>query len=322
MNRLVALPYPYTRVLGLAKALIAMGLFGTLAFSSVHTLFRPVYMAGDHPQCLGVARLGAFCLADGEHLVAIKLLVLLGLAVVVVGWQPRYSSWLLPYSAFSVFSGISIPDGGDQIAGSLSVLLAVASLGDPRTFHWQSLDVGTTQGKWTNALTPLCYVAVVVAKIQVVVVYFQSGVAKLSHAEWQDGTALYYWFHNPTFGGPGWLYWLLDPLSRNPITLALLTWVPLVIEISLAVSPLVRGRARYVLLLAGMSLHLFIAVFMGLWSFAFSMWAALLILCLPVGLDLRFNTDLLQSLGSWHRANRRQSWTDNETRGRKEKVAS
>lgn len=286
MNRVITLPYPYSRVLGLAKTLIALGLFGTLAGSSVETLFRPVYMSGNYPTCRGVSQFGAFCLAGGDHLALIKFIVLLGLVAVVVGWRPRYSTWLLPYIAFSVYSGISIPDGGDQIAGSLSLLVAVASLGDPRVFHWQAHNGFTGTRGFSRAVAPLCYVALVVAKVQMVVVYFQSGTAKLSHTEWQDGTALYYWMHNPTFGSSDWLFRLLDPITRNPITLAGLTWVPIIIEIGLALSPLVRSRARYTAMCLGILLHFSIAVSMGLWSFAFSMWAGIMLLCLPIGADI------------------------------------
>jgi len=36
----------------------------------------------------------------------------------------------------------------------------------------------------------------------------------------------------------------------------------------------------------GILLHFSIAVSMGLWSFAFSMWAGIMLLCLPIGADI------------------------------------
>ncbi|MGW2270224.1 sporulation-delaying protein SdpB family protein, partial [Streptomyces yangpuensis] len=119
------------------------------------------------------------------------------------------------------------------------------------------------------------------------VIYFQSCVAKLPHAEWADGSALYYWINNYAFGAPGWLRPALNAVVDNPLGVAALTWGPLVLEIVLAAALLLPQRVRWMLLPAGVLFHLGIAVVMGLWSFAFAMWAGLLLLLTPYGHDPR-----------------------------------
>lgn len=119
------------------------------------------------------------------------------------------------------------------------------------------------------------------------VIYFQSCVAKLPHAEWADGSALYYWINNYAFGAPDWLRPALSALAENPVGVAAMTWGPLVLEIALAAALLLPQRIRWMLLPAGVLFHLGIAVVMGLWSFAFAMWAGLLLLLTPYGHDPR-----------------------------------
>ncbi|MBT2544839.1 hypothetical protein J7E99_30065 [Streptomyces sp. ISL-44] len=73
----------------------------------------------------------------------------------------------------------------------------------------------------------------------------------------------------------------------NPLGVAALTWGPLVLEIVLAAALLLPQKVRWALLPAGILFHLGIAVVMGLWSFAFAMWAGLLLLLAPYGHDPR-----------------------------------
>jgi antimicrobial peptide system SdpB family protein len=123
-------------------------------------------------------------------------------------------------------------------------------------------------------------------RLQMSFLYFQAAVAKLPHAEWADGSAMYYWGHSLNFGAPGWLQPLVHPLVSSPLGTALLTWVPLAIEITLAVALLLPQRVRWGLLAAGLGFHASIAVLMGLWSFALAMWGGVLLLCAPLGARL------------------------------------
>ncbi|MFD7258470.1 sporulation-delaying protein SdpB family protein [Streptomyces sp. NPDC059874] len=280
------IPLPWAAGYGLARTLLALGTLGTLAFSDAATLFREVATVGQYPLCRGVTAAGAFCLVPSEQYDTMRWMCCLVLLAAAGGWRPRVTAVPHAYVAFSVFSGISIPDGGDQITWMLTLLVAFVAVGDRRRWHWQrSLPPRRPEGSREGVWALIGVSAVVVARIQMAVLYFQSCVAKLPHAEWADGSALYYWVNNYAFGAPGWLRPALNAVVHNPVGVAAMTWGPLVLEIALAAALLMPQRVRWMLLPAGVVFHLTIAVVMGLWSFAFAMWAGLLLLLAPLGHD-------------------------------------
>ncbi|WPO76203.1 sporulation-delaying protein SdpB family protein [Streptomyces sp. KN37] len=281
-ERLVAVPW--TNVYGLARSLVALGTAGTLAFSSVDTLFRPVAVAGDFPSCSGATSVAVFCLADGDRtgLGWTKWLCVLVLLVVASGWRPRFTALPHAYVNYSVFAGIAISDGGDQIALILSMLFLFPALGDPRRWHWQAppLQIDSPARRiwgFTGAS------GLVMVRLQMSFVYFNACVAKLPHAEWYDGTAMWYWSTNSSFGAPPWLDPMVRPVVSFSWGVALMTWVPLFIEIALAAALLLPQRLRYTVMSAGLLFHFSIGMMMGLWSFALAMAGGLVVLCLPAG---------------------------------------
>ncbi|MFE4589581.1 sporulation-delaying protein SdpB family protein [Streptomyces laurentii] len=287
------IPSPWTTGYGLARTLLALGTLGTLAFSNSATLFREVATVGHYPLCNGVAGAGAWCLVPAQDYDAVRWLCCLVLLLVASGWRPALTAIPHAYIAFSVFTGIAIPDGGDQITWLLSLLIALVAVGDTRRWHWQA-NTGETAGDQTGIKPHRRYLALlgtsalVLARLQMSVLYFQACVAKLPHAEWADGTALYYWINNYAFGAADWLHPALNAVVGNPLGVALMTWLPLVIELSLAAALLLPQKVRWILLPVGILFHLGIAVVMGLWSFALAMSAGLLFLLAPLGHDPDF----------------------------------
>ncbi|MFE7812577.1 sporulation-delaying protein SdpB family protein [Streptomyces sp. NPDC057433] len=284
-----AFPLPWAAGYGLARTLLALGTLGTLAFSDAATLFREVATVGRYPLCQGVNSGGAFCLVSSQHYDTMRWICCLVLVVAASGWRPRLTAVPHAYVAFSVFTGISISDGGDQITWILTLLIAMVAIGDKRRWHWQpSQPLEEPASRQRNLSALLGTSAIIMARVQMALLYFQSCVAKLPHAEWADGTALYYWINNYAFGAPYWLRPALDIIVDSPVGVAVITWGPLVLEIALAAALLMPQRVRWMLLPAGILFHLSIAVVMGLWSFAIAMWAGLLLLLSPLGHDPDF----------------------------------
>ncbi|MEU5769054.1 sporulation-delaying protein SdpB family protein [Streptomyces asoensis] len=284
--RSYTVPVPWAAGYGLARTLLALGTLGTLVFSDASTLFREVSTVGRYPLCQGVNSGGAFCLVPEGHYDAMRWACCLVLVAAASGWRPRLTAVPHAYVAFSVFTGIAIPDGGDQITWILTLLIALVAVADPRRWHWrpwprQEGPLSRQRTRWAL----LGVSALVVARIQMSVLYFQSCVAKLPHAEWADGSALYYWVNNYDFGAPYWLRPALQAVVDHPLGVAAMTWGPLVLEIALAGALLLPQRVRWMLLPAGVLFHLGIAVVMGLWSFALAMCAGLLLLLAPLGHD-------------------------------------
>ncbi|WP_055565076.1 sporulation-delaying protein SdpB family protein [Streptomyces atriruber] len=284
-DRLVRLPW--SNVYGLARTLVALGTAGTLAFSSVDTLFRPVALAGDFPTCEGATSASVFCLAKDDHagLLWLKWLCVLLLLVVASGWRPRLTAVPHAYVNYSVFAGIAISDGGDQIGLILSMLFILPALGDPRRWHWQAppSDEGSRARRGWALIGSS---GLLMLRLQMCVVYFTACVAKLPHQEWYDGTAMWYWSTNLSFGAPPWLAAIVRPVVSTPWGVALMTWLPLFIEITLAIAPLLPQRVRYAAMWAGLLFHFSIGLMMGLWSFALAMAGGILVLCLPSGASI------------------------------------
>ncbi len=287
--RTLAVGVPWTNVYGLARSLVATGLALTLIFSSPDVLFSYRLDTGLAPYCGGMRSTLAFCLTGRENLWLVQALCVGVLIIVAIGWRPRWMCIPHWYVHFSFLMALSSPDGGDQIAAILTFLIIPIALTDPRKWHWLNPPSGT-QFVTTNrkALIAVAVVFLACIKIQASVIYFQAGVAKLSHGEWADGTAFYYWSSDPTFGVAGWAREIIEWLLQFPPVLVSFAWLPVALEILLGFSLFMKSALRRYLPPMAIGLHLFIAVLMGLWSFAFTMWAMDLILLYPIGATVAY----------------------------------
>lgn len=292
-HAVVSLGVPWTNCFGAARSLIALGPLLTLVFTRSADLFFS--LAGDQPErgrCTGVGRVLLFCLDGGDQFLEAKRWVaVLVLATVVSGWRPRFSCLPHAYVAFSFFNDLSVPEGGDQIASILALLLVPLCLTDSRTWHWQRIHFSEKVANDASALAQqlsrcVAIVAIVVIKLQLSWLYIQAAISKLGNEAWVNGTAMYYWSRNANFGAPSWqepfVYWL----TSQPALVAAMTWIPIGIELSLGTCLLLPMRTRIPLLCAGMGLHLLIGVMIGLWSFAVIMMGCLVFLLSPTGLSL------------------------------------
>ena len=123
--------------------------------------------------------------------------------------------------------------------------------------------------------------------------------AKLGVPEWVDGTAVYYWMNDPSFGPSGWLRPFVMSLMTSRLVVAV-TWGTIVLEFALALGLVVSPRARPYLLVFGISLHAAIGVVIGLTSFALAMIAALILYLHPLNepFEARWLVDAAMSLNS------------------------
>jgi antimicrobial peptide system SdpB family protein len=136
---------------------------------------------------------------------------------------------------------------------------------------------------WSQFRVVSAIISMALIKVQISWLYLQSGIAKLGQTAWLDGTAMYYWARNGTWGAATWsrdtVYWL----TSQPIFEAGMTWGPIVIEVAAGISLLLRYGFRRIILYAGISLHLLVGLMMGLWCFSIIMWGCLIFLLIPFG---------------------------------------
>jgi antimicrobial peptide system SdpB family protein len=280
---------PWTNVYGVARSLIALATATTLLFDSSATLFRP--LAGiptEVPFCVDAAqRASLFCLVPRDHLDVARWLSIIGLLIVASGWRPRFTGILHWWIALGFQSTATIVDGGDQVATVLTLLLLPVTLTDGRRWHWQraaQAEPPTSAPAIFGRVAALS--AMVAIRVQVAAIYFHAGVGKMKVTEWADGTAMYYWMQNPTFGVHPSIAPLMHTLLGNAGFVAALTWGTITLEVLLSAGLLATRRARGVLLIFGIGLHIGIIVFMGLFSFGVTMIGALILFLRP--LDAEF----------------------------------
>ncbi|AKD58526.1 hypothetical protein SD10_13945 [Spirosoma radiotolerans] len=278
MNTLMA-RNPWTNVYGVVRSLLALGTLCTLLLNDMGTLFRPIAGQTDCPACVGLAQYSLFCwLGDIEtaRWVCVGILLL-----VLIGIYPRFTALLHVYVGFSFMSTAVLVDGGDQVTLVLSLLLLPLALTDPRMWHWS---MGPIVGRETYAFRfrkLLALTSYSLLRLQVALIYFEACVGKFKVAEWADGTAIYYWFSNPTFGLSPEVHSLLLPILANRWCVVLLTWSVLFLEGGLFLGLTLEPKYRRYMLWAGIGFHFMIILIHGLPTFFMAMTAALIIFLRP-----------------------------------------
>jgi len=270
---------PWTNVYGFARTLLALGTALTLTFSSSGALFGPALNTPPAPYCDGARKISLFCLANG-HLDLARIPAVLILLLVASGWRPRITGLLHWWVSFSFQASALIVDGGDHVSEVLTLLLLPVTLTDSRRWHWQPPHAAAAPER-SEAARFVARFALLAIRVQVCGIYLHSSIGKMSVPEWVDGTALYYWLSDPLFGAPSWLSPAIMPLVTHGLTVTLLTWGVIFLELVLAAGLLISPKRWPTLLALGIALHSGIALIQGLTSFALAMIAALILFFRP-----------------------------------------
>jgi len=169
----------------------------------------------------------------------------------------------------------AILEGGDQISANLALLLIPVFIMDNRRSQWQKIpQKQVSYSRERNLVANYFHLFI---KLQMCLLYFHAAVGKIGKSEWSNGTAVYYWFNDPTFGMPFWLHPILDPILANPFGVSFFTWGTIILEVLLFMAILMGREAKSCLLIAGLVFHFSIVVVHGLFSFFFAMAAGLLL---------------------------------------------
>jgi antimicrobial peptide system SdpB family protein len=271
-----------TNVYGIARAVLASGTLITFLFNDSSILFS---INPDHYKMFGdtlFSYLNLFYLLSSHHIIA-KIVSIVVLLSVLSGWRPRITGILHWYVTYSFFLACDFFDGGDQIASILSLLLIPFCLCDDRKWVWSRKEQ-TAPSAGRKTINIFLNVLYFVIRLQICVIYFHSGIAKMNVNEWINGTATYYWFTNPIYGVSDWLRPLTVYLFSKSIVVVLFTWGAIIFEIILAMSIMMKKQTYNwkILLISGIAFHFGIVVFHGLISFFFSMSAGLILYLFPL----------------------------------------
>jgi antimicrobial peptide system SdpB family protein len=265
---------PWTNVYGLARSMLALATLLTLLANPAGDLFRPLMV--DDPGILdrrAIDGLSLFLLAR-DHLGLAKVVAILLLLPVVIGWRPRLTALPHWWISYSFAASAATIDGGDLVAATLSLLLLPVALTDRRLWHWRGIGEGGV------AASVAAQTGLLLVRVQVSVVYLFAFLLKLPSETWSNGTALYYWWSHPKFGAWGPLRWLTDLVGATRWVVPL-TWSVLLLELCLAFSLVAPPRLRTRLLPFAALFHVGIALLHGLPTFALTMIAALVVYLRP-----------------------------------------
>lgn len=268
----------FTSYLGLARSVLALGTLLTLLFNKTSVLFSPTGKSAEVLNFIIVRRFGFFNLLPSSRLDLSVWIAIIILIVVISGWRPQITCFLHAYISVSFINSAITIEGGDQITSNLTLLLIPICICDPRKNHWFTLN--EIQKKSLLNIGERVLIAnffYLITRLQVALLYFHSAVGKFPSKEWQNGTAVYYWFNNPIFGMPDYLRPVFEPLITNSYPVVLITWGVLIFEIVLFLGLVLQPKYRKYILAAGIVFHFFILLIHGLFSFFIAMAGALIL---------------------------------------------
>jgi antimicrobial peptide system SdpB family protein len=262
---------------GWGRSVIALAHALTLALTPPAYLMPPVIDQGRPPQCGGVRAVSAYCLGgDSVGQEWRRWLMVAVLLLVASGYRPRWTVVPHAWITFSIGVSISLPDGGEAIARIICLLIIPMGLADDRVWQWKQP---------TTPLRPatrgMAFAAFLGVRLQLAVLYMQSGVSKWGVPDWLNGSAEFYILRSPLFGVAGPLKPVLLWMSDNSLVVAAMSWGAILVEIVIAVFLLSPTRWRRIAFGCDLALHVGIIATMGLWSFALIMMGSAAIAAAP-----------------------------------------
>lgn len=262
---------PFTTSFGLVRSLLAMCTLLTLTFNDIELIIKKSIKLDYY----SINYLNLFYIFS-DNLVMGKIISIVILIVVILGFLPQVTAIFHWWVAFSYNLGGEVNNGGDMIASSLTLLIIPLCLLDPRINHWNKKKA---QSESVNIIS---YCVIQIIKLQIAYIYFDSVISKLNVFEWVNGTSLWYYGLDSALGFFDSA--ILKFLISIPIIGVFLTWYVLFIEFLLSISIFHKDETKfkYLLFVNGVLIHLGIAYFIGLISFFFTMVAALILLTLPL----------------------------------------
>nr|WP_299067884.1 sporulation-delaying protein SdpB family protein [uncultured Allomuricauda sp.] len=267
---------PFTNLYGLARSLLAFGTLTIFIFNDISFLFDKAIIESMSNSSFLFTKLNLFVSLGWDNLIYARILSIIVLITVIVGYFPQVTAILHWYIAFSLQNGGSIIDGGDQINSILTAFIVPIAILDNRKNHWDK-----PKNNVSDYRKIIAHFMFMLISLQMSFLYFHSAVEKLYGTEhWTNGTALYYIFNDPTFGLSKTFYGLISFVIQNKFVV-IMTWSVLILELFISYNLMARRNKRVFAFYIGFLFHFSIAFFFGLISFGFAMTAGLCLFALP-----------------------------------------
>ncbi|MDQ0540900.1 antimicrobial peptide system SdpB family protein [Curtobacterium flaccumfaciens] len=265
------------RQVWLGRSLIAVAQLSVILLTPYSALMQTLLGQAQAPTCPGIKQASIYCITkSAPHWVPTTLMTMVLLAV-IFGVLPPLLSVLHAWVSFSIAVSIALPDGGDSAAVVFALLIIAISVGDNRRWIGQRQPASLPSWRRQVALAGL-----MMLRVQVAALYFDSAVGKVWATHWANGTEEYYVLRDPYFGASGFVGQVAEWMTRSALVTVSMSWGAMIIELTIAVLILCGPRARSFAVLADLFLHGFIILTIGLWSFGLIMIGAVVIAATPV----------------------------------------
>jgi antimicrobial peptide system SdpB family protein len=251
-----------------ARSLLAFAELTVLLASPDRILFGAGPGATASKLCSGIGAESLWCLTGtGSHSLFVgRIIAVTILGAVVVGLWPRWLCVPHWYVAFSLGTRMTTLNGGEEVAQILALLLIPICLGDTRWCHWQKPDHPMAPA-WRGS----AYAAHLLLRCQIVLIYLDAALSKLTYSSWRSGTAVPILLNNAQYGLPLGVRSVVEHLLAPAWIGAVVTWAVIAMEITIAMTMLFPTRVRRTGLAVTICLHSAIIIAMGLLSFGLVM---------------------------------------------------
>ena len=265
------------------RSLLAASLLLTLIFTPMNGLFRSEHISGLRENVRGLMQLNFFLWSDSVYLaLGFSYLVL---ALVILGVYPRITCILHTWVTYSCFYTMVIVEGGDQINAILTCLIVPISILDNRKNGWKIAG----EMRVNSLLQFNASMAMLAIRVQMALLYLNAGISKIFAPEWSNGTAIYYWFNDAMFGAPHWLRSTIGFLFTNILTVSLINWSVIFLEILLFTGLFIEQKFRYLLFVLAFLFHFAIVIVHGLPTFWLAMTGGLILFLFRPDLSIMEN---------------------------------
>ncbi|WP_434446517.1 sporulation-delaying protein SdpB family protein [Lentzea sp. E54] len=254
---------PRTPAFGIARSLVAIAELTVLVFTSDTDLFPAVPKGPAGPRCDGLRVLSLWCAGSSPAAQTVfRVVTIAALVLAASGYRPRWTCIPHWYATFSLAAAMHVPNGGENVARFLTLLLIPLCLADDRVWHWRR--PAAPLPAWWKGTTYVTHLAV---RLQVVIVYGQAVWLKVVEPEWRAGSAMHHVMQDAYFGVTSELAPLLDSGVLSPA----ITWGTIVLESAIVVCVLGNSAVRRIGLALAVVLHGGIVLALGLASFGLVM---------------------------------------------------
>ncbi len=280
-----------TNTLTFCRAILALGTLLTLLFNDLSDLFPEKHLVEIKKNQILVSNLNMFTWFNDisiPYYIAIVILIF-----IILGIYPRILCLLHALVTFSIFNGMLIIEGGDQICLVISMLLIPICILDNRKNGWNQRINSCQKSKLFIANSNFAFLFI---QIQVAIIYFNASIAKIYAPEWSNGTAVYYWFNDNIFGAEKIIYKLFGFLFENDYSVTFINWGVIFLELFLSILILLPSKYKLIGFFLGSIFHFFIILVHGLPTFFLSMLSILILYTWEINFSLSYNFEKIKQI--------------------------